>query len=318
MELSATPESFRLAETFTISRGSRDAAAVLTVSTGLGRGECVPYARYGETMESVSDQVAAAAGALSVDADARDHMAAGAARNAVDCALWDHRAKVAGQRVWELLKKPAPGPVTTAYTLSLDTPENMEASARKHAARPLLKIKLGTPEDMPRLEAVRRGAPDARLIIDANEGWSVEAYKELVPHLQRLRVELVEQPLPAGQDDLLAEIERPVPICADESCHDRASLDGLKGKYDVVNIKLDKTGGLTEALEMRDAAEAMGFKIFVGCMVGTSLAMAPALLVAQGADWVDLDGPLLLAEDRASPLRFDADGLHPSETSLWG
>ncbi len=318
MELSATPESFRLAETFTISRGSRDAAAVLTVSTGLGRGECVPYARYGETMESVSDQVAAAAGALSVDADARDHMAAGAARNAVDCALWDHRAKVAGQRVWELLKKPAPGPVTTAYTLSLDTPENMEASARKHAARPLLKIKLGTPEDMPRLEAVRRGAPDARLIIDANEGWSVEAYKELVPHLQRLRVELVEQPLPAGQDDPLAEIERPVPICADESCHDRASLDGLKGKYDVVNIKLDKTGGLTEALEMRDAAEAMGFKIFVGCMVGTSLAMAPALLVAQGADWVDLDGPLLLAEDRASPLRFDADGLHPSETSLWG
>jgi len=182
----------------------------------------------------------------------------------------------------------------------------------------LLKIKLGTPDDMARLEAVRRGAPTSKIIVDANEGWSAEVYSDLAPHLVRLGVQLVEQPLPAGQDDMLAEIARPLPVCADESCHDRASLPDLKGKYDVINIKLDKTGGLTEALELRNAARAEGYGIMVGCMVGTSLAMAPAVIVAQGARVVDLDGPLLLAEDRAEPLKFDAEGVHPPVRALWG
>ena len=194
----------------------------------------------------------------------------------------------------------------------------MRASAAKHAHRPLLKIKLGTPDDMARLEAVRAGAPDARIIVDANEGWSAEVYSELAPHLVRLGVAMVEQPMPAGQDDMLAEIARPLPVCADESCHDRASLPALKGKYDMVNIKLDKTGGLTEALALKTAAEAEGYGIMVGCMVGSSLAMAPATLVAQGAAIVDLDGPLLLAEDRAEPLQYDAEGVHPPTPGLWG
>ncbi|MBT8474782.1 MAG: dipeptide epimerase, partial [Alphaproteobacteria bacterium] len=192
------------------------------------------------------------------------------------------------------------------------------AAAARHAHRPLLKIKLGTPDDMPRLEAVRAGAPGARIIVDANEGWSAEVYADLVPLLQRLDVALVEQPLPAGQDDALAGIARPVPVCADESCHDRASLPGLAGKYDMVNIKLDKTGGLTEALALRDAARARGFGIMVGCMVGSSLAMAPAVLLAQGAAVTDLDGPLLLAEDRDQPLQYDEAGVHPPDPGLWG
>jgi len=194
----------------------------------------------------------------------------------------------------------------------------MQAQATKHAHRPLLKIKLGTPDDMPRLEAVRRGAPDSRIIVDANEGWSADIYADLAPHLARLGVALVEQPLPAGEDDALIGMDRPVPVCADESCHDRASLPALAGKYDMVNIKLDKTGGLTEALSLRDAARAGGYGIMVGCMVGSSLAMAPATLVAQGAAVTDLDGPLLLAEDRENALIFDAAGVHPPEAALWG
>ena len=206
----------------------------------------------------------------------------------------------------------------TAFTLSLGEPDAMEAAARKHAHRPLLKIKLGTPDDMARLEAVRRGAPDAPIIVDANEGWSAEVYSDLAPHLVRLGVQLVEQPLPADADDMLAEIARPLPVCADESCHDRASLPALKGKYDVVNIKLDKTGGLTEALALRDAARDQGYGVMVGCMVGSSLAMAPAVMVAQGAQVVDLDGPLLLAEDRPEPLTYDAAGVHSPAAALWG
>ena len=194
----------------------------------------------------------------------------------------------------------------------------MRTQTAKNAHRPLLKIKLGTPDDMPRLEAVRAGAPDAKIIVDANEGWSAEVYADLAPHLVRLGVALVEQPLPAGEDDALIGMERPVPVCADESCHDRASLADLKGKYDVINIKLDKTGGLTEALQLRDAALAEGFEVMVGCMVGSSLAMAPATLVAQGAAVTALDGPLLLAEDRDQPLIFDAAGVHPPAAALWG
>ncbi len=316
-----TRDVFRLAQVFTISRGSRSEAQVLTVriSDGgvTGWGECVPYARYGETLDSVTVQIEALPENVT-RAGLYDLLAAGAARNAVDCALWDLEAKRAGKRVWELAGLTAPKPEITAYTLSLDTPEAMEQQAAKHAHRPLLKIKLGTPDDMPRLEAVRRGAPAARIIIDANEGWSAQVYADLAPHLVRLGVALVEQPLPAGEDEVLRGMDRPVPVCADEACHDRASLAGLKGKYDMVNIKLDKTGGLTEALALRDAARAENHAVMVGCMVGSSLAMAPATLVAQGAVVTDLDGPLLLAEDRDNALKFDAAGVHPPDAALWG
>ena len=237
---------------------------------------------------------------------------------ALDCALWDLEAKTARARVWDLAGLPAPRPVATAYTLSLDTAEVMRKQAALNAHRPILKIKLGTPDDMPRLEAVRQGAPRARLIIDANEGWSADVYADLAPRLVAMGVALVEQPLPVGADDMLAEIARPLPVCADESCHDRESLPGLRGKYDVVNIKLDKTGGLTEALALRDQAQRMGFGIMVGCMVGTSLAMAPATLLAQGALHTDLDGPLLLAQDRDHPLVYDTAGIHPPTPALWG
>jgi len=319
--ISVTPDTFRLAETFTIARGSRTEAKVLTVRVirdGVtGWGECVPYARHNETPESVSAEIKSLEPEISRQA-LQDRLPAGAARNAVDCALWDWQAKSTGMPVWRLAGLPSPKPEITAFTLSLDTPEKMRAAAMKHAFRPLLKIKLGTPDDMPRLEAVRGGAPAARIIVDANEGWTAEVYAELAPHLLRLGVEMVEQPLPAGQDDMLAEIERPLPVCADESCHDRASLPDLKGKYDMVNIKLDKTGGLTEALALRDAALDQGYGVMVGCMVGSSLAMAPAVLVAQDMAITDLDGPLLLAEDRENALKFDGSGVHPARPELWG
>lgn len=321
MEIQVKAETFRLAEVFTISRGSRTEAKVLTVKVSdndvVGWGECVPYARYDETLESVTEEIEGLPESFT-RAELQGLLPGGAARNAVDCALWDLEAKRAGKRAWELAELKVPGPEITAFTLSLDTAEKMEAQARKHAHRPLLKIKLGTPDDMARLEAVRRGAPEARIIVDANEGWSAEVYAELAPHLVRLGVALVEQPLPAGDDEALIGMDRPVPVCADESCHDRASLPKLKGKYDVVNIKLDKTGGLTEALALRDAARAEGYKVMVGCMVGTSLAMAPAVLLAQGAMVTDLDGPLLLAEDRDAPLRYDDQGVYPPDASLWG
>ena len=322
MQITVTPETFKLAQVFTISRGSRTEAKVLTVrvSDGFisGWGECVPYARYGETLESVTAEIEGRKGPVSRQS-LYDLLPAGAARNAVDCALWDLEAKKAGVRAWELAGlAAAPGPEITAYTLSLDTPEKMQAQAAENAFRPLLKIKLGTPDDMPRLEAVRAGAPKSTIIVDANEGWSADVYADLAPHLVRLGVALVEQPLPAGDDDALIGMERPVPVCADESAHDRASLPGLKGKYDVVNIKLDKTGGLTEALALKEAALAEGYKVMVGCMVGSSLAMAPATLVAQGVMVTDLDGPLLLAEDRDPPLTFDERGVHPPSADLWG
>lgn len=319
--ITVTAETFRLAQAFTISRGSRTEAKVLTVRItrdGItGQGECVPYARYGESLESVTAQIEALPEGISRHA-LQEALAAGAARNAVDCALWDWEAKRAGKRVWDLAGLPAPQPMVTAYTLSLDDPDRMRAEAAKNAHRPLLKIKLGTPDDMHRLAAVRAGAPDAKIIVDANEGWTTEIYADLAPHLQRIGVALVEQPLPAGADEALAEIARPIPVCADESCHDRASLADLAGKYDMINIKLDKTGGLTEALALRDLARAQGYRVMIGCMVGSSLAMAPAVLLAQGADYVDLDGPLLLAEDRDAPLFYDAKGVHPPRAALWG
>lgn len=318
MRIDVSRDAFPLAQVFTISRGSRTQADVLTVTLdGVARGECVPYARYGETLDSVAAQIESLPATLARES-LQSLLPAGAARNAVDCAFWDLAAKRAGVRVWDLLGMPAPEPEITAYTLSLDTPEAMEKQAAQHAKRPLLKIKLGTPDDMARLEAVRRGAPDALIIVDANEGWTAEIYADLAPHLIRLGVQMVEQPLPAGDDDILGEIARPLPVCADESCHDRASLPGLKGKYDMVNIKLDKAGGLTEALALKEQAISQGYDIMIGCMVGSSLAMAPATILAQGAAFTDLDGPLLLAEDRAHPLLFDDASVHPPDAALWG
>jgi L-alanine-DL-glutamate epimerase-like enolase superfamily enzyme len=321
MKLRVEAEAFPLRRAFKISRGSRTEARVLTVTVeaagARGRGECVPYARYGESLESVAAQIAGLPAELDRAALQR-LLPPGAARNAVDCALWDLEAKQSGRAVWQLAGLPRPQPEITAFTLSLDTPEAMWAEAAQHAHRPLLKVKLGHEGDMARLEAVRRGAPRARLIVDANEGWTAEAYAELAPALVRLGVETVEQPLPAGEDDALAEMARPLPVCADESCHDRASLAALAGKYDMVNVKLDKSGGLTEALALRDAARAKGFAVMVGCMVGTSLAMAPAVVVAQGAAVTDLDGPLLLAADREHPLVYDERGVHPAAPELWG
>jgi L-alanine-DL-glutamate epimerase-like enolase superfamily enzyme len=318
--LTVTHETFALAQTFTISRGSKTHAQVLTVRVTRGGitgwGECVPYARYGESLNSVTHQINGLPAGITRSA-LQDALPPGAARNAVDCALWDHEAKSRGCRVWDLLGRAAPAPAITAFTLSLDTPDAMRAAAQTHAHRPVLKIKLGTPDDMPRLEAVRQGAPYAALIIDANEGWTPEIYADLAPHLIGLGVRLVEQPLPAGADEALAHMPRPLPVCADEAAHDRASLAGLRGKYDLVNLKLDKTGGLTEGLAARQAALDMGFGVMVGCMVGTSLAMAPATLLTPAA-FADLDGPLLLREDRADPLHYDAAGIHPPSSRLWG
>jgi len=322
MSFTATAEQFALREVFTISRGSRTHAQVVHVVVtrdGItGQGECVPYPRYGESVESVIAQIQSLPAGLDREA-LQSALSPGAARNAVDCALWDWEAKASGTPVWQLAGLDAPMSVMTAFTLSLGAPDAMRDQAARHAQHPLLKVKLGGgAEDVARIESVRAGAPHARIIVDANEGWTVAEYHRLAPVFQDLGVEMVEQPFPAGDDAALAGMDRPLAVCADEACHDRASLPGLAGKYDMVNIKLDKTGGLTEALALRDAARDAGFRVMVGCMVGTSLAMAPALLVAQGAEVVDLDGPLLLAEDRMPAMAFREDGLHPAEPALWG
>ena len=319
--IKAKVEIFPLAQVFRISRGARTQAEVVSVvinKNGLtGRGECVPYARYNETLESVIQQIES----LPDDIDKKtlqSALPAGAARNAVDCALWDLECKKLNQPFWQLAGMQIPEEKITAYTLSLDEPSNMLKQAEKNSKRPLLKIKLGTPNDMPRLEAVRKGAPNSEIIVDANEGWNAEIYSKLAPDLVRLGVKLVEQPLPADKDDALIGLSRPLPICADESCHDRSSLPNLIGKYDFVNIKLDKTGGLTEALLLKKKALEDGFKIMVGCMVGSSLAMAPATLIAQDATFVDLDGPLLLSQDRNHGLFYDESWVHPPVKDLWG
>lgn len=321
MILSAVAEVFPVRGVFAISRGARTEARVVTVTARAdgvaGRGEGVPYPRHGETVDSVLAQIAGLPAGID-RAALQGALPPGAARNAVDCALWDLEAKRAGRRVWQLAGLTSPRPVATAFTLSLDAPEAMRAAATANAHRGLLKLKLGGEGDMARLEAVRAGAPGARLIVDANEGWSVALYAALAPHLARLGVALVEQPLPAGEDRALAGMARPVPLCADESCRTRADLPALAGCYDMVNVKLDKAGGLTEALALAAAARAAGLGVMAGCMLGTSLAMAPAVLVAQGAELADLDGPLLLAADRAAGLRYDARGVHPSAPALWG
>jgi len=318
-------ESWPIAGRFTISRGSKTASDVILVEieeAGFkGRGECVPYAHYGESLDSAAAAIEGIVPALESGlerAELQSRLPAGSARNAVDCALWDLEAKRSGRPVWELAGLKRPGTIVTAYTLSLDTVENMAAAALKHAGRPLLKLKLAGPDDLDRVEAVHARAPKARLIVDANEGWTPEIYARLAPRLKQIGVELIEQPLPAGKDEALAGMTRPVAVCADESCHDRASLPRVARRYDAINIKLDKTGGLTEALALKREAEAAGFKIMVGCMLATSLSMAPALLLAQGAAFVDLDGPLLLARDRSPGLVYEGSRVAPAEPALWG
>ena len=326
IEAAVRIDAFPLREAFTISRGSRTEAQVVTLTLRderghQGHGECVPYPRYGETCEGVVALALEMVEAVKGEADpiaALQRHPAGAARNAVDCALWDLRAKASGRPVWGLLGLEGPKPLTTAYTLSLDAPDAMRARAEGVADRPLLKIKLGGDGDLERLRAVREGAPDATLIVDANEGWDADTYAAMAPRLVDLGVRMVEQPMPVGADGSLAEIERILPVCADESCHDRTTLAGLEGLYDMVNVKLDKTGGLTEAVATIAEARRRGLDVMVGCMVGTSLAMAPAFLAAQGADLVDLDGPLLLAEDRADPIAYEGSAMQPPPTLLWG
>ena len=325
VHMTATPESFPIAGSFTISRGSKTEAKVVTVrltdGVHVGQGECVPYARYGETVESVVEVLSALVPEVAAGLDRKglqSRLKPGAARNALDCAFWDLEAKRAGQPVWQLLKLQEPKPLSVTYTLSLGSPEGMQAAAEKEAHRPLLKVKLGGEGDVERTRAVRAGAPNAAVIVDANEGWSLDQYKVLAPVFLDLGVKLVEQPFPAGEDDALLGLDRVLPVCADESCHDTASLAALKGKYDAVNIKLDKAGGLTEALLMRDAAVEAGFEIMVGCMVGTSLAMAPAFLIGQGAAYVDLDGPLLLARDREPAIAYDGAVMPLPPRGLWG
>ncbi len=314
-------QAFKLAQVFTISRGSRTEVKVTTVSITrdgvTGWGECTPYPRYDETADSVEALIRSLPENIT-RTELQEALPAGAARNAVDCALWDLEAKTAGKRVWEIAGLPAPKPVQTVYTISLADPDEMKSNAAKNNFRPILKVKLGTPDDLPRLEAVREGAPDPAIVLDANEGWTADVYSDLAPHLKRLGVTMVEQPLPSSDDAALMGLDRPVPVCADESAHDRSTLETLKGKYDIVNIKLDKTGGLTEALALRDAAQAMGFQTMMGCMMGSSLAMAPGVIGAQGCVVVDLDAPLLLAEDREVPLFYDDAGVHPSKPALWG
>jgi L-alanine-DL-glutamate epimerase-like enolase superfamily enzyme len=318
-------ERFPIAGSFTISRGAKTEAvtvvAELRQGGRTGRGECVPYPRYGETPEATLKALEAIREAVSDGFDRQalqTAMPAGAARNALDCAFVDLEAKRSGKRAWDLLGRPAPQPCTTAYTISLGSPDAMAAATAKAAHRPLLKIKLGGDGDGERIAAVRRAAPKSELIVDANEAWTPSDLERNLAACAEAGVTLVEQPLPSGWDDMLGRIRRPVRVCADESVHDRKSLEGLRGRYDAVNIKLDKTGGLTEALAMADAANAVGFDIMVGCMVATSLAMAPAMLLTAQARFVDLDGPLLLARDRDHGLRYDGSLVHPPDTALWG
>lgn len=321
LSVHAYSESWPTRGAFVISRGSKNEATVVVVEIGdgahIGRGECVPYRRNGETVEGVLAAIRATE--LSDDREElRRSMPPGAARNALDCALWDLAAKRAGKPAWALAGLPEPKPVLTCFTLSLGTPESMAEAARAASHLPLLKVKLGGADDPERIRAVRHAAPKVRLIVDANEAWSEQNFVENMQACAKARVELIEQPLPAGADDFLRAADHAVPICADESVHVAADLKNLAGKYDFVNIKLDKTGGLTEALDLKREARMRGFRIMVGCMLATSLGMAPALLVAQDAEFVDLDGPLWLAKDRVPGLAYAGALVSPPAPILWG
>jgi L-Ala-D/L-Glu epimerase len=329
-QLAVEIDRFPLAAPFIISRGAKTEAVVVTATISenncRGRGECVPYARYGESVESVVAQIETMRAAIESGAE-RDALQkllpAGAARNALDCALWDLEAKATGVRVYARAGLKAPSPCTTAFTLSLGTADEMAQAASAVAARhPLLKLKLGAQgnidRDIERLAAVRRAAPAATLIVDANEGWREKDLGTGFAGCANHGVALIEQPLPSGRDEALAEIPHPVPICADESLHTRGDLASLRGRYDAINIKLDKAGGLTEAHALQAEAEKLGFIVMIGCMVASSLAMAPAMLLTSNAQFVDLDGPLLLAKDRANGLRYEGALVYPPEAALWG
>jgi L-Ala-D/L-Glu epimerase len=325
LSLSVRIEHWPIRGSFNISRGAKTEAVAVVAAIGdgrsSGRGECIPYARYGETVDGVVAAIEALRGELVSGLDRsglQRAMPAGAARNALDCAFWDFAAKQAGCPVHVLAGLPQPRPVITAYTISFGPAEAMRQQAEQAAARPLLKIKLGGAGDPARIAAVRRGAPQAELIVDANEAWSAETLAENLAACATAGVTLIEQPLPAGADDALARVERLVPVCADESVHHRTSLKDLVGRYDAINVKLDKTGGLTEAMALAAEAERIGLDLMVGCMVATSLAMAPAVLLAQRARVVDLDGPLLLAQDRPEGLRYVGSLVHPPTPALWG
>ncbi|PYJ27391.1 MAG: dipeptide epimerase [Verrucomicrobia bacterium] len=322
--IDAQEEVWPLKEVFRISRGSRTDArvVVLTVSDGkhIGRGEGVPIKRYNQNIASVLTQIESIKSEQNLDRNKLEALLPpGAARNALDCALWDFEAKTSGKRVWELANMPIVDQVETSFTISLDTPEKMAAAAKAAAARPILKLKLGGENlDLARVEAVREAAPNTRLLIDANESWSPERYRKIAPSLTKLGVELIEQPFPADADEVLESLDHPIPVCADESCHSTADLPRLKNRYEVINVKLDKTGGVTEALRLCDRARQGGFKLLIGCMVGTSLGMAPARLLASAAEWVDLDGPLLLAQDREHELAYANGRIGLPSSHLWG
>lgn len=323
--LTARVETWPIAGRFAISRGAKTEAHVVVVelSDGLlrGRGECVPYARYGESPATVVAALERVARDVT-DGLTREvlqtAMPPGAARNALDCAFWDLAARRTGTPVHVLAGRPPPRPLTTAFTISLGSPGEMADAAKSAAGRPLLKIKLGADGDPGRIAAIRAAVPRTELIVDANEGWNPDNLAANLAACAKAGVTLVEQPLPADADEPLRSVSRPVPVCADESAHDRASLAALAGKYDAVNIKLDKTGGLTEALAMDAEARRLGFMTMAGCMVATSLSMAPAMLIAQTARFVDLDGPLLLARDREHGLLYEGSLVHPPMAALWG
>jgi L-alanine-DL-glutamate epimerase-like enolase superfamily enzyme len=322
LEIDVAFETWPIAGAFVIARGAKREATVVVarVSDGSlsGRGECTPYARYGETVDSVRSAILGL-GEPPDRSALLQRMPAGAARNAIDCALWDYEAKRSGRSAAYLAGLTSVGPLTTAYTISLADADAMAARAAAAArSMPLIKIKLGGAGDAARMRQVRAACPDARLVADANEAWTPAMLPELLAVAAECGFELIEQPLPAGADAALADVQHPVPVCADESLHTRGDLDELAGRYDAVNIKLDKAGGLTEALALAADARSKGFKIMVGCMVATSLAMAPAVLLAQGVDWVDLDGPLLLARDRQPALRYEGALVYPPEPQLWG
>ena len=324
-ELSARHRSWPLAAPFRISRGVKHSAEAVVVEIReggcRGRAESVPYARYGETIESVLDEIECARRAI-VDGASRAQLAellpAGAARNAVDCALWDLEAQLAGSSVWSLLRLAPPQVLTTALTVSLDTPERMGEAAARIASARLVKVKVDASAPAAQIAAVRRAAPHSRLIVDPNESWSIDLLRDMQPTLAALDVALVEQPLPSADDAALEGFESAVPICADESCHVAADLPRLQGRYQAINIKLDKTGGLTEALALRTEARARGFRIMVGCMICSSLAVAPAFLVARGAEFVDLDGPLWLQADHGGGVRSRNGALQPAAPGFWG
>ncbi|HEX3365565.1 N-acetyl-D-Glu racemase DgcA [Phenylobacterium sp.] len=323
--LAARVERWPLAQPFVISRGAKTQAEVVVAEIAegphRGRGEAVPYPRYGETVEDVLAQIEGARARIEAGcgrAELQGLLPAGAARNALDCALWDLEAKRAGVRAWTLAGRARLDPVKTCFTISLGPVEAMAEAARANARRPMLKLKIGARDDLDAVAAVREAAPRARLIVDANEALTFDDLRRLAPELVRLGVMLVEQPLPAGEDDALEGYDSPVPLCADESLHTRAELAACVGRYGLVNIKLDKAGGLTEALALAADARAAGLGLMVGCMVATSLAMAPAMILAQGAEVVDLDGPLLLTRDREPGLTIEGSMIAPPSSDLWG